>query len=83
MQGRGWVLIGGEIGGEEGLAQCRGEGRRQYAVKGDVTGEKERFLAMVGAVTSEISLVRTGAFKINSSAPLARGARGGAGGRGW
>ena len=57
-------------------------GRRQYAVKGDVTGEKERFLAMVGAVTSEMSSVRTGAFQINASAPLGRGARGGAGGRG-
>ena len=33
-------------------------GRRQCAVKGDVTAEKERFLAMLGAVTSEISSVR-------------------------
>jgi hypothetical protein len=32
-------------------------------VKGDVTAEKKRFLATVGAVTSEISSVRSGLFK--------------------
>lgn len=56
----------------------RVRGRRQYAVKGDVTGEKERF---VGAVTSEISSVRTGAFKINPFPPLHwRAGRGGTAG---
>jgi hypothetical protein len=55
------------------VAQCRTAGecvrwRRQYAVKGDVTGEKEGFFAMVvGAVTSEISLVRTRFLKSSPS----------------
>lgn len=71
--------------GASAVAQCRTasewvRGRRQYAVKGDVTGEKERFLAMVGAVTSEISSVRTGFLK-STLALHWRLARAGEGGR--
>jgi hypothetical protein len=68
------------------VAHCRTasewvRGRRQYAVKGDVTGEKERFLAMIGAVTSEISSVRNGLLKSTPPLDSTTGAR--CGGRGW